>query len=470
MPRLRIRSWQPVLALLLIGLSARPSAGELGGATIRGSVQNLTRRQPGAGDEVLLVRLDQAFDRGTEPGAEAQTQTDAQGGFVFQLRSADKPYLVRVIHQGVTYDQKGSAGDNLSVSVFDAAPKVSAITGSVEILRVGTRIVANQQFLHVSDMYEVQNESSPPTTEAGASTFDVYLPANAKIDSVLAAGPSPNQDAAHERIGLMISAFPVAGEPGHYSVNFPLHPGATRFAFNYDVPYQGRATLQTRREYGFQQFAVMIPSSMRFSSPSLAFQKLPTRDNEYQVHAVVRVRAGDGPAFEVSGTGPLPSLQAKNQAPAQAPVLSSSTTPNPTRTLPAPPLLSESKSKQHQPLWPWLALTGGLTLASFVLVVLPLLRAHNQPFGRLGRRPAGLSDPAKPSASVLEGLKEELVQLEADRARGSISAKEYSSARLALEEAVERTVLGSGSRAAMLARCSETPSAPDNSSGKRLWG
>jgi len=304
-------------------------------------------------------------------------------------------------------------------------------------------------------------------TQAGASTFDVYLAANARIDSVLAAGPSPNQNAAHEKIGLMISAFPVAGEPGHYTVNFPLRPGATRFAFNYDVPYQGRATIQTRREYGFQQFAVMIPSRMRFSSPSAAFQKLPTGDNDYQVHAVMRVRAGDGPPFEVSGDGPLPSLQAKNQAPAQAPVLPSSTTSSPTRAFPASPLRSESKSGETQPLWPWQALTGGLTLACILLVVLRLLRAQNRSLGLRRGKSAGLGDPAKPSASVLEGLKEKLFQLEADRARGSISAAEYSSARLALEETVERTVLGPNSGAAILAPRPETASVADNSSGKR---
>jgi hypothetical protein len=465
MPRLPIPSCR-LLALLLIGLTTRPTRGELGGAITRGSVQNLTRGQPAAGDEVLLIRLDQGLDRGTELGTEAQTQTDAQGGFVFQVRSPDKPYLVRVVHQGVAYDQKASGGDNLSISVFDAAPKVPAITGSVEILRVGTRIAANQEFLHISDMYEIQNESSPPMTQAGASTFDVYLAANARIDSVLAAGPSPNQNAAHEKMGLMISAVPVAGEPGHYTVNFPLRPGATKFAFNYDVPYQGRATLQTRREYGFQQFAVMMPSSMRFSSPSAVFQKLPTGDNEYQVHAVMRVRAGDGPPFEVSGTGPLPSLQAKNQAPAQAPLLPSSTTSNPTRAFPASRLRSESKSEETQPLWPWQVLTGGLTLACILLVALLLLRTHNQSLGlRLGNS-AVLGDPAQPSSSVLESLKQKLFQLEADRARGSISAAEYSSARLVLEETVERAV-GPNSGAAILAQYPETPSAADNRSGKR---
>jgi hypothetical protein len=465
MCRLPIRSWQSVLALLLVGLSTTPSAEEVGSAIIRGSVQNLTRGQPAAGDEVILVALDQGFDHGTGLRAQAPTQTDAQGVFVFQLRPPYKPYLVRVVHQGVTYDQKASAGDNLSISVYDAASKVSAITGSVEILRFGTRIAANQKFLHVSDMYEIRNESNPPMTQAGPSTFDVYLATNAKLDSVMAAGPSPSRDAAQEKIGLMISSFPVAGEPGHYSVNFPLRPGATRFAFNYDVPYQGRARFQTRREYGFQQFAVMIPSGMRFSSPSSAFQKLPTGDNEYQVQAVMRLKAGDGPAFELSENGFLPSVQAKNQAP--VPVLPSSTTPTPTRGLPTSSLRPQSTSEETQPLWPWQVLTGGLTLACIFLVVLLLSQARNQPLALWRGKSAGLRDPARPQVPVLERLKEKLFQLETDRARGAISAEEYSSARLALEETVERTVLRSRSGTAILARCSETPSGSDDDSGKR---
>jgi hypothetical protein len=187
----------------------------------------------------------------------------------------------------------------------------------------------------------------------------------------------------------------------------------------------------------------MIPSGMRFSSPSSAFQKLPTGDNDYQVHAFMRLKAGDGPEFDVSGDGPLPSPQAKNQAP--VPVLPSSTTPEPNRGLPASSLRSEAKPEQTQPLWPWQAVTGGLTLACIFLVVLLLLRARNQPRGLWREKSAGLGDPAKPSILILENLKEKLFQLEADRARGAISAEEYSATRLALEETVERMVLGSRS-------------------------
>jgi hypothetical protein len=417
----------------ITGLSA--PAGLLAQNIIRGSAQNLSRSQPAVDDDVILLALDQ-----TPPEPELRTKSDAQGAFTFQVQYPGKPYLVRVVHQGVTYDQQASAGDNLSISVFDTAPKVPAISGSIEILRVGTRVADNQKLLHVSDMYELRNESSPPMTQAGARTFDVYLPANAKIDSVLAAGPGPergpSQNATRGKIGLMISASPVAGEPGHYTVNFPLRPGATKFAFNYDVPYPGHATFQTKHQYGFQQFAVMLPRNMPFSSPSAAFQKLPTAQNDYQVQAAMQVKAGQGPAFEVSGDGPVPSLQANNQAPPQSQVPFNSTVADSARVLPRLPSHLASKLGKTSFLWPWLILPGCALLACALLV----LGLRNRRLGWWSGRSAALGVPAKTSASFLESLKEELFQLEADRARGSISADEYSSARQALEETVKRAV------------------------------
>ena len=432
----------PVLTLLALGLlTARSAPGDLAAHNIiRGSAQNLSRGQPAASDDVILIRLERMPGREMLSKAEAQTKTDPQGAFLFQVRYPDQRYLIRVVHEHVTYDQPASAGDNLSIAVFDAAPKVSAITGSLEILRVGTGVADNQKLLHVSDMYELRNESSPPMTQAGARTFDVYLPANAKIDSVLAAGPSPNQgagrDAVHEQIGLMISAAPVAGEPGHYIVNFPLRPGATKFAFNYDVPYQGHATFHLRHEYTLQQFAVMIPPSMRFSYTSSTFQRLATGNDEYQVQAAMRLRAGQGPAFEVSGNGPLPSLQAKNQAPPQSQVPLNSTAPDSARVLPRLPSHPDSKLERTPFSWPWPILAGCVLLACALLV----LQMRNLLLGWWRGKSKALGDPTKASASLLESLKEELFQLEAERARGSISADEYSSARQALEETVKRAI------------------------------
>jgi hypothetical protein len=211
---------------------------------------------------------------------------------------------VRVVHEGVSYDQRAYAGDDLSIQVFDAAPRVPRVSASIEILRAGT----NGNLLHVSDMYELKNESSPPVTQAGGQTFEVYVPANAKMDSVLAAGPA--------KIGVLIPANPVPGEPGHYTVSFPLRPGETKFAFNYDLPYEGHAVFETRLAYPLEQLAIMIPPSMRFSSRSPAFRLLPTGRSDYQVQTANQLKAGEGPGFEVSGTGALPALgdQAKSQA------------------------------------------------------------------------------------------------------------------------------------------------------------
>src|SRR2546425_9967697 len=98
---------------------------------------------------------------------EGRAKTDSLGAFTLNVQHLGKPYLVRVFHQGVSYDQQASAGQALSIEVFDAAIHVQGITGTIEILRTGT--VGN--LLHVSDMVEIKNESSPPLTEAGGGPF-----------------------------------------------------------------------------------------------------------------------------------------------------------------------------------------------------------------------------------------------------------------------------------------------------------
>lgn len=314
-----------LLALALV-VCAPPAA--LGASSITGTVRNRSRGEPAAGDAVLLVPL----DGGTQ--VEARVRTDSQGAFTLDAQHPDKPYMVRVLHQGVSYDQQASAGEALSIEVFDSAPEVPGLTGTIEILRTGT----NGNFLHVSDMIEIKNTSSPPLTRAGERTFEIYLPPNAKIDSVLAAGPG--------KIAAIIFAAPAPGQPGHYTVDFPLRPGATKFAFNYNLPYRGHAAFQTKHSYPLQQLAVMIPRALKFRSRSTAFELLATGNTRYHVHAVNKVEAGAGPEFEVSGTETLPptsqqlSLSPASPIPTQSP---------PVRALLPTFLRFDSHPKQTQP-------------------------------------------------------------------------------------------------------------------------
>jgi len=257
---------------------------------ITGTVRNETRGEPAVGDEVLLVRMD-----GGMP-VEARAKTDAHGGFTLAVQYPAMSHVVRVLHQGVGYDVQARAGDSLHIQVFDAAPQVRGITGTVEILRAGTA----GKLLHVSDMVEIQNISRPPGTQAGQRTFEVYLPANAKLDSVFAAGPA--------MIAGTISVTSVPGKSGHFSVNFPLRPGATKFAFNYDLAYDGRAKFYPKLAFPMQQLAIMIPTTMKFSSPTRVFAILPTGNTRYQAWAANQLKPGSGPEFEVSGSGALPPL------------------------------------------------------------------------------------------------------------------------------------------------------------------
>jgi hypothetical protein len=322
--------WRVLAALTALAFC---STAALGGNDITGSVRNETLGQPAIGDEVLLVRL--GPDKGMSE--EAHAKTDARGAFRLQARYPDLQYLVRVIHQGVSYDQRALAGEALTIGVFDVAPQVSRVSGTIEILRAGTK----GNSLHVSDMVEIKNESFPPLTQANGHTFEASLPPNAKLDSVLAAAPG--------KLAIIISAASVPGEPGHYTVNFPLQPGATKFAFNYDLPYPGHAAFQTMHLYPLQQFAVMIPRTMKFSSRSPDFGILATGNTEYQVRAITPVKAGEGPSFELSGTGTLPSVpeQAKaQQAHAQSVPLSN---PAPTIARNASPSLPLIAARSELP-------------------------------------------------------------------------------------------------------------------------
>jgi hypothetical protein len=354
-----IKEFCPRRMLSVLALLACFSTAAMGANYITGSVRNQSRGEPAAGDDVILAGL------GTGMQEEARAKTDSQGAFNLNVQYPDKPYLVRVFHQGVSYDQQASAGQVLSIQVFDAATHVQGITGTIEILRTGTV----GDLLHVSDMVEIKNESSPPLTQASERTFEVYLPANAKIDSVLAAGPG--------QMGVMISAAPVSGELGHYAVNFPLRPGATKFAFNYDLPYRGHAAFQTRHAYPLQQMAVMIPPTMKFSSRSPAFRILPVGNSRYQVQTANQLQAGEGPGFEVSGTGALPPLgdQAKPQAESQSPAV-----PNRVESVlgrRALPSLAnvDTRLKQTQPPSQSLVL-GGVTSILFAACILLIWRAR----------------------------------------------------------------------------------------------
>jgi hypothetical protein len=151
-------------ALILLASCCSMPASTLG--SIQGAVRNGTSGKPAIGDVVLLMYSRSTPTRQNEPSEntkiESQTKTDGLGKFVLPAHDEKLPHFVRVIHQGVDYDQKCPKEGSLNFEVFEKASSVHRIGEDIEIVR----IVEVDRHLHVSEMIDVVNGSNPPITKS----------------------------------------------------------------------------------------------------------------------------------------------------------------------------------------------------------------------------------------------------------------------------------------------------------------
>ena len=343
---------------------------------------------------------------------------------------------MRVVHQGVNYDERASAGAAIAIDVYDAAAEVTGVAGTIEIIRAETR----GPLLHISDMIEIRNDSQPPVTQAGEHSFETWLPAAARIDSVFAAGSG----AGRGKMAVLVSARPVAGQAGHYTVNFPLRPGVTKFAFNYDLPYHGRVRFVPKLAYPLQQLAIMTPLTMKFVSRSSSiFVDLPVETRGYQVHAASHLNTGESPTFELTGAGVLPQSPAHGES-----------SPRPRTAQPHPAVSVSSNSQRQKPNPPVAATPPPSQANSWVLVTVALvvlgscgilfLRKQPGPVEAIKRNVRTTGAPIANASAYAMALKEEIVQLEVERQRGVISGEEYESVKLAMEKTARRLLARNG--------------------------
>jgi len=269
--------------------------------TITGTVRNQTTARPATGDDVVLLRLTEGMQE------EARTKTDVQGAFFLKVSATNARHVVRVLHQGVNYDQTVTGDVPLEIKVFDAVPRISGLNGNIGIVRMES----DGNVLKVEEMYAITNASTPPVTQSGPRNFEMFLPENAEFDSVEAKGP--------EGIWTNVPPVAVPAQPGHYIVNFPLRPGDTLFKFAYHLPYLGAAAFHLKLAYPIKRFAVMHPPSMSFKASRPEAFTNPGITKGLQVEqAVTKTFVSQVPVFEISGTGMVePRASAGQTAPRQ---------------------------------------------------------------------------------------------------------------------------------------------------------
>jgi hypothetical protein len=306
------------------------------------------------------------------------------------------------------------------------------VSTEADVMRVET----DQQGLHVIENYFVKNDSNPPRTQFSARAFEIFLPADARIEGSAAKGPG----------GMPVSSSPVpTGEKGYYAFVFPVRPGETQFQVSYRVPYNGSFQFTPKVALPTQNVAVILPKSMKFANGgSAAFQAI-NDDANAQTFLLRNVSPSQALAFTVSGSGSMPREsqgQPQGQPPdagVTGPEAGSAAAANDTR--PGGGLGNPIDTPDPLNKYKWWILSG-LALVLAVAAAF-LLRAKPE---AAAAPVAGASLPAAPVASpagrsdLLAALKEELFALETERLEGKLNEQEYAEQKAALETVLRRAL------------------------------
>lgn len=421
------------VASLMLLLSSFAFAG----ASLSGTVKNSTTGKPAAGDEVVLLKLGQGME---EAG---RTKTDSKGNFTLPLDDAQTPHLVRVIHQEVTYHRMAPPGTtSVEVEVYDVGKKIDGIAVVADIMRVQVE----QGQLEVMRAFAVQNTSKPPRTQMNDRNLEFYVPEGAQIV----------EGSAMTEHGNPVNSAPVQErDKTRYAFIFPLRPGTTQFQVAYQIPYTGTANIDPKPVYPLQHFVAILPKSMEFSAaPGTNYQSMNDPNQpDANVQVASGTTVGQTLAFKISGEGTLQSRVEGGGA--QGEQASGPPENRPGGGL-GPPIDAPDPLQKYR--W-WI-------LGGFAAVLVGggiFIASRQQAATRAGGRPRPLKvqrqdvdyDPeplvgreippqARTSrggtSMLLEGLKEELFQLEVEHKQGHISQQEYEKTKAALDQTLQRAL------------------------------
>jgi len=440
---------ESVLVTLLL-LSSLSFAAQ----TLTGTVKNSTTGKPATGDDVVLLKLGEGME---EAG---RTKADAKGHFSFNIDDTQSPHLVRAIHQGVTYHRMAPPGTtSVDVEVFDVAKKVDGIEVVADIMRVQ----AEQGSLEIVRIFGVDNTSKPPRTEMNDRDLEFYVPEGAQIVEASATTEGGNP----------LKTAPVQErEKTRYAFLFPLRPGTTKFEVAYQLPYTGSANVDPKSIYPLRHFVAVLPKSMQFTTtPAAGFQSIADPNQpDANMQVASNTKVGQALAFKIEGNGTFAPSPENGGAPGDT---------GPTQSAPGSAPSAQNETRPGGGLGPpidapdplqkyrWYIL-GGIALALIVGGVFIASRQQAAARAALRGKPSRARDQdgegdfennnnndeaeissardtrpqsgRAPTSMLLEGLKEELFELEVERRQGHITQQDYEKAKAALDYTLDRAL------------------------------
>jgi 5-hydroxyisourate hydrolase-like protein (transthyretin family) len=393
--------------------------------SITGVVTNKTTNKPAAGDDVVLIRLQQGMQEAS------RTKTDAKGRFTLDVPSGESQaiHLVRVTHDKANYFRPAPPGtQSVEIDVYNAAAKVKGVSSEADVMRLQTD--ESGKALHVVENFFVKNDSNPPLTQFSEKPFEFTLPEGAVVEGSAALSPG----------GMPVQASPVPlAEPNHYTFIFPIRPGETRFQISYKLPYSGSFKFAPRVMMPTDTVAVMMPKSMTFTAGGSSAYSPVTEETTAQTYVARGVVPSQTLDFTVSGTGQMPRDTGAAATAGDAGAPSGGATPagsaaadtRPGGGLGTP--LDPEGTNDPWAKYKWWIL-GGLGLMMAVGAGILLKNGGPAPVRAVGGTATG-------GDSLLTAMKEELFALETDRLQGRLSESEYAEQKAALEVVLRRALV-----------------------------
>ena len=422
---------RPFLRILAIAVII---AGAARAQTILGVVTNKTTDKPSAGDDVTLLKLAQGMQE------LAHAKTDSKGRFTIAVPpgETDSLHMIRVTHQKANYFRPVQPGtQSVDVDVYNAATQVEGVSLSEDVMQVQTD--PGGQTLRVVEHFLVKNDSSPALTLFSDHPFELNLPEGAVVEGAAAKAPG----------GMAVQSAPVPlGEPGRYTIIFPIRPGDTEFHVWYHVPYTGSYTFKPRPSLDTANLAVMLPKSMSFKQGNPPQYQVVTEDvgGSAQAFVTQNAKPSEPLEFTVSGTGELPRDTAGAQASGSADADDAGTGKD---TRPGGGLgVPVDKDAERDPWtkYRWWIIGGlGLMMAAAA----GFMMKSSQPPAETASPSAAPSPRAVPSLpasanSALQVLRDEMFAVETDRLEGRLSEAEYTQLKSAYDIVLRRALARGG--------------------------
>ncbi len=276
-----MRKGDGVKTAALLLLTIAPAFAAVDGVIVNGSTG-----KPEPNITVLLIQPTQAGMKNL-----GTTKSDAEGKFSFDSNDAAGPRLIQAIYQGVQYNKMvppGMPSTGIQVPVYPSTNKAGAakVTQHFIVLQPGDKDMTVSEGL----LYEGPPDATYNDPVNGSVRF--YVPPEAQgLGSVTVnpAGGMPIQRPALK-----------TKEPGIYKVDYPIHPGETRFDINYTVPMANPMIFTDKEIHPEASSNLVVPSGVTAKSDDL---ELAGTEPKTQA-SIYRIK---NPNFkvEVAGTGLL---------------------------------------------------------------------------------------------------------------------------------------------------------------------